>query len=311
MTRNIRRFLAPAALSLLLTAYYASVWMPPAPAVKGAFVSGLGAGMVILACCILLYFLYQHLLSGSSSLVAVLYAVLAAAHPAALYFSPFHIGVLLMALCMYCYLHFNAGCNSTEYLFITWAAFSAACIFLPPLAWLMPVLLLSSITKATGKRRFLAVSLAGLLLPLAAWTGIRFLLRDPAPTSFLSGMWTQMTALQLPRFNQPVVAVVRIAMTAAVTMTAICCILPWMSRFRTAEFHACLRLIFLTGGLAAIALLFLSEPLTPACLLVMLPVAPLLSRFLVCNAGGRLATLLFTILALLLVADRIALFVNP
>ena len=311
MKQNIRRILDPAALSLLVAAYYASVWMAPAPAVKAAFVKGLGATLTILACCTLLYFIYQHLLSGSSSVAALLYAVLAAAHPAALYFSPFHIGVLLMALCMYCYLHFNADTPSEEYLFIAWAAFSAACLFLPPLAWLMPVLLLSSLIRTTGKGRFLMISLLGMLLPLAVWTGIRFLLNDPAPIGFLSDMGSQMTTLQLPHFNQPVVGIVRIAMTAVVTLTAICCILPWMSHFRTAEYRACVRLILLTVCLAAVAVPFLSDPGTPACMLVMLPVAPLLSRFLECHPRGRLAPLLFTVLALLLAAGRIALFVNP
>jgi hypothetical protein len=309
MNRNIRGIFDLVAWVLIVAAYYASAWMAPAGACTVA--DGLRATLVILVCCVLLYFLHQHMLSGSGIPTALLYAVLAAAPPAALRYSPFHIAVLLMALCQYCYLHFNAVNPSQETGFIQWASFSSASIVLPPLGWLLPLLLLSSLPKAVGKGRFLATAFLGLVLPLAVWTGIRFCMKDPDPTAFFPEMWAQMATLHLPHFCLPVVTVVRIAMTAAITLAAIIRILCRMSSFRTAEYHACVRLILMTLGLAVIAVLFLSDPATPSGLLLMLPVAPLLSRFVQDNPGRKMGRLLLIILALLLVAERISLFVNP
>lgn len=310
MNRNISGFFFPVFLLLFVAACYASVWISPAAAAGGTFATGLGACLVIVACCLLLFLVYRPVLPGASGIAPVVYAVLAAAHPAALYFSPFHIAVLLMALCLYCYLLFNTIRPSHEMLFLMWAAFSAAGIFVPSLFWLLPVLLFSSLEKAPGKGRFLATAVWALALPLLVWTGIRFLVWDTPPTAFLPGIWDGMTTLHLPTFNLPAVTVVRITLTAAITLAAILRIVSRMSVFRTAEYQACWRLILMTLCLTALSVLFLSDAATPAGMLVMLPVAPLLGRYFQPDLRRKLTRLMLIILALLLVAERISLFVK-
>ena len=298
------------AILLVLAAYFATGWM--ALPEKGTLLtSGLPAMSVILLCCVPLYFIHQWMLPGISFVTVLFYAFLAAANPTAFRLSPFHGVALLLAVSLYCYLCFSALRPALKYVAGMWLTFGIAVQLLPSLLWLAPVLLLSSIGKAMDKAKYCFTALLGLLVPPFAWMAIRYLSSGIVPVGdYFPRLWSEMTALHLPSPNLSAATLCRIGFTAIMVITAILRIMPRLSRYKTAQYRAILRLILMTLCLSAYGFLFLNYPALPAGLLIMLPAAPLLGVFIFDTLTRKGAGTWLVILFLLLAAERISLFVN-
>ena len=310
MKRNISDLLVFTAIGLVLAAYFASGWLA-APAGGPWLTSGLPAMLTILLCSIPLYFIHQWLLPGASIVTALFYVFLAPANPVSFCLSPFHGVALLSAASLYCYLCFTALRPALKYAAGLWIFLGIAVQILPSLLWLAPILLLSSLGKAPEKGKYCFTALLGLLLPPVVWFALRYLGKEAVPVSdFLPDYWSEMTTLQLPSTNLPFATLFRLGFTVVMTITAILRILPQLSRYSTAQYHAVLRLLLLTLCLSVYAFLFLHYPAQPAGLLVMLPVAPLLSVFMLQTLSRKSAGYWLTILLLLLAVERISFFVN-
>jgi len=310
MKRNITDLLVLSAIVLVLVAHFASGWL--AASADGPWLtSGLPAMIVILLCCIPLYFIHQWILPGASIVTALFYAFLAPANPVSFCFSPFHGVALLSAVTLYCYLCFTALRPALKYAAGMWLGFGIAVQVLPSLLWLAPILLLSSLGKAPDKGKYCFTALLGLLLPPVAWIAIRYLGKEAAPISdYLPDYWSEMTTLHLPSTNLPFATLSRLSFTAVLTITAILCILPRLSRYSIVQYRAVVRLLLLTLCLSVYAFLFLHYPVWPAGLLVMLPVAPLLSVFMLDAIPRRISRYWLIVLLLLLAVERVSFFVN-
>lgn len=310
MKRNITDLLVFTAIGLVLAAYFASGWLA-APADAPWLTSGLPAMLTILLCSIPLYFIHQWMLPGASVVTALFYVFLAPANPVSFCFSPFHGVALLSAASLYCYLCYTALRPALKYAAGLWVSFGFAVQFLPSLLWMAPVLLLSSIGNATDKGKYCFTALLGLLLPPVIGMVLRYLISGTVPSSgFFPGFWSEMVTLQMPSANLPFATLFRLSFTVVLTVTAILHILPHLSRFRIVQYRAVVRLLLLTLCLSVYAFLFLHYPAQPAGLLVMLPVAPLLSVFMLQTISRKSAGYWLTILLLLLAVERISLFVN-
>ena len=311
MKRNISDLLIFTSIGLVLAAHFASGWL--AASADGTwFMSGLPAMLAILLCSIPLYFIHQWILPGASIVTALFYVFLAPANPVSFCLSPFHGVALLSAVSLYCYLCFTALRPALKYAAGMWISFGFAVQLLPSFIWMTPVLLLSSIGKAQDKGKYCFTALLGLFLPPVIWMTIRYLTSGTVPFSgFFPSFWSEMSTLQLPSANLPFATLFRLGFTVVITVTAILRILPQLSRYSTVQYHAVLRLLLLTLCLSVYAFLFLHYPVQPAGLLVMLPVAPLLSVFMLQTLSRKSAGYWLTILLLLLAVERISFFVNP
>jgi len=310
MKRNISDLSVFVAIVLALAAFFISGWM--AASGKGSLLtSGLPAMLMILACCVPLYFIHQWILPGASIVTALFYAFLAPANPVSFCLSPFHVVALLSSVTLYCYLCFTALRPALKYAAGLWITFGFAVQLLPSLLWMAPVLLLSSIGKAPEKGKYCFITLLGLTLPPIAWMAIRYLVNGALPFSgYFPVFWTETSTLHLPSTNLPIVTLCRIGFTVLLTVMAFLHILPKLSRFSIVQFRAVLRLLLLAICLTIYAFLFLDYPARPVGLLVMLPVAPLLSIFMLYPFLRKDAGYWLFILLLLLAVERISLFVN-
>lgn len=310
MQDKFSNILVVMAVLLVLAAYFATGWMA-APETGTLLTSGLPAMIVILLCCVPLYFIHQWMLPGISFVTVLFYAFLTAANPTAFCLSPFHGVALLSAVSLYCYLCFTALRPALKYVAGMWFTFGIAVQILPSLLWLAPVLLLSSIGKAMEKGKYCFTALLGLLLPPFVWMAIRYLSGGTAPAGdYLPHFWSEMTALHLPSTNLSAATLCRIGFTAVMAVTAILRTMPRLFRYKTAQYHAILRLMLMTLCLSAYGFLFLNYPALPAGLLALLPVAPLLGVFIFDTLTRKGAQTWIAILFLLLAAERISLFVN-
>lgn len=310
MNRRISDFLVYVCMALVLALHFLTGWLA-APDAGKLLTSGLPAMLAILVCAVPLYFIHQWMLSGSSMVTVLFYVFLAAANPVSFTLSRFHGIAILLVCCLYCYLCFSVLRPSLDYAAGFWLSFGIASLLLPSLLWLAPILLLSTIRKAADKGRYIFLMLTGLLLPAAVWMALRFLRGNPlSPGDLLSACWSGLVTLHLPSTRLTAATLVRIGFTVLMTATAFWRILPRLSRFKTAQYDATLRLMLLTLCFSAHAVLFLDYPVLPAGLLVMLPTAPLLSVFLLDTLSRRGTLPWFVTLLLLLAAERISFFVN-
>lgn len=308
MNRRFSDLLVIAGIILLLAAYSTAGWLA-LPAAERAFLPTLSAVGVILLNCILLYMLNERLLSGTSLLVAVLYAVLSIARPVSLLFTPYHTASILLAISIIAYLHYNAGRSPMKFLVSAWAALGAAALAVPPLAWLVPVYALTSFGKTEDKVKFWAAALLALLLPVAAWAGICYIRGGEDPITLLSGLWSGMCAVRRPSFPYSAATMCRLLLTVVATILAILHVARRLDSYKTAQARACMRLMILTLALAVLSLLFFSRPDIPSALLTALPVAPLLGELFSHATRGKGLGTLAIVLILLLIAERVSSFV--
>ena len=310
MNRRFSDFGVYLSMLLVLVLHFVTGWLA-APDAGKLLTSGLPAMLVLLLCCLPLYVIHQRMLSGAPMVTILFFVFLATAHPAAFHLSPLHGATALMTCCLFCYLSFTALHPTLDNAAGLWLSFGGAVLLLPSLLWLAPVLLLSSIGKADEKGKYTFTALLCLVLPAVIWLVVRYLLGNPLPPgNFLAGVWEGMCTLHLPSTNLPLVTLVRIGFTAVMVVTAFGRILPRLSRFKTAQYHAVVRLMLMTICLGAYVDLFLGEPGQPREMLFMLPTAPLLSVFLLDTLPRRKTPPWYIILLLLLAAERISYFVN-
>ncbi len=308
MNRRFSDLLVIAGVILLLTAYGAAGWLA-LPVAERTFLPTFSAVGVVLINCVLLYMLNERLLSGTSLLVAVLYAVLATARPASLVYTPYHTASLLLAVSICAYLHYNAGRPSLKYLVGAWAALGAAVLVTPQLAWLIPVYALSSIGKAEDKVKFWVAAPLALILPVAAWAGICYIRSGEAPGALLSKLWSGMCAVERPSFPYSAASMCRLLLTVVAALLAIVHVARRLDSYKTAQARACMRLMILTLSLSVLTLLFFSHPAIPSGLLTVLPVAPLLGEYFSHAVRGKGVGTLAIVLILLLIAERVSYFV--
>ena len=242
------------------------------------------------------------------SLIApVAYAILAAANPAALSYTPLHAASLLLAASLSCYLRFCADKPSPDLLGGTFIALGAAGLFHPPLFWLTPVYAATTVSRAESKGRFWVTALLALVFPAAVHIGIQYLRGGYAPPVILHGFLERMTAISHPVLHLSAATLVRILLTFVVAAAASLHLLRRLSRFRTGPFHATVRTLLITLVLTVLSALFLTDGDQPAGLLVMFPVSLILNAYLR-NAGqDRSVRMLGLILLLVLAVERVSL----
>ena len=307
MKRTNSDLLAFAAVLLPAAVFCAAGWLA-LPAPGRSVGSGLLAGLVLVVNGLLLYLISDRVMNEISLIAPVTYIVLAAANPAALSFTPLHAASFLMAVSLLFFLLYSAIRPSLEYLAVAWATLGCAALFFPPLAWLAPVYAVTTAPHAEEKGKYVVALLFSFILPAGAWIGIQYLRGAGMPGEVLRGLWDGMTTLPRPALHYSAATLCRILLTVVATILAALHVLRWLTHYRTAQYHAFLRLLVLTLALALLGALFLSDSRQPLGLITLLPVTLLLSEYFRDRGGERRAWLLAVILMLVLIVERITCF---
>ena len=308
MKRTNSDFLIFASILLPAVLFCAAGWLT-IPAADRAVVSGLLAGLVLVANGLLLFLTGDRVMNETSPLAPVIYIVLAAANPAALSLTPLHAASFLLALSMLFHLLYCAIRPSLGYLAIAWATLGCAALCFPPLAWLAPVYAITTAPSAEEKGKYTVALILSFILPAGIWIGIQYLRGTGLPVNVLRGLWTDMTVIHRPTLHFSAATLCRILLTVLATVLAVIHILRRLTRYRTAQYHAFLRLLVLTLALVVLNLVFLSDSRQPFGLLTLLPVTLLLNEYFRDRNAEKGAGLLAVILALVLVVERITCFV--
>jgi len=311
MKMNSRRigFAALTGCFVILAAYYAVGLFAPVPGARTGFWSAFGAAAFILLNGLGLQQAGNRVSVMTSVFVPVIYIALVAANPWALRWSTLHPASLMLLGATFCYLTFCNIRPSIELLAGCHFLLGAAGLFVPPLIWLFPVFLLTGSGRTISKGRYVVTALISLALPLLIHCGFTYLRQDFSATrEILPWLWAGMTDVHPGIRHFPAVTLTRIFFTLAVTILAGLYIIHQLDTYKTAEARALVRLIILALALGLMALIFPADAHTPCSLVVCLPVALLLNEYLFSSGKGWARTSLIVAAILLLIAERISLF---
>jgi len=308
MKRTNSDLLAFAAVLLPAVLFCAAGWMALPDPDRSAG-SGLLAALILVVNSLLLFFIDDRVLSDTSLIAPVTYIVLAAANPAALSLTTLHAASLLMAVSLLACLYYCAIRPALDILSIACATLGGAALFFPPLAWLLPVYAVITVTRAEDKGKYIVAILFATILPAAVWIGIQYLRGAALPGGILRDLWTGMSGLHGPALHFSAAAICRIGLIVITATLAAIHVLKRLSRYRTSQFIAYVRLLVLTLALVLLNLLFLTDSSRPLGLLTLLPVALLINEYFRDQNEEKGSWILALILLLVLVVERISLFV--
>lgn len=308
MKRTFSEFATFLAVLLLPALFWASGWQVATPP-EQPVTSGLLAALALAAGAMILYLTGDRALNEMSPVAPFAYLVLATVQPASLYATPLHGAAVLLAASLFFHLNYCAARPSLENLAGAGFTLGGGALLFPPLLWLAPVYAATAFGRSENKLKFGVTALFSLLLPLGAYIGIRSIFGN-GTDGLLPDFWERMTRVTVPTIHYSAATICRILLTLAVALLAIIQMLGRLDRYRTAQYRAVLRLIFLSLAIGVLALLFLSDGRLPAALITAIPVSLLLNDCIgeAEHRSKGMTTLLF-ILLLVLVAERITYFV--
>lgn len=309
MSRSTISFTAFLGGILFLAAFYASGLYANTPGATTGPWPAIGAAAVIVANGFGLLMTSNRVSVKATVSVPFIYIALVAANPWALHWSAFHPASLLMLGSIFCYLSFCAVRPSMEYLAGGTFLLGAAGLFVPPVLWIFPIFLLMGVGKATAKVKYLVISVIGLVLPLLILAGITYLRQGAdAVLGLLPSLWERMTDVHLGIRHFSAATLARILLTLVATLMAVVHIVGQLNTYKTVQFLALVRLIMMAVALSVMALLFPEDAHTPCGLIICLPVTLLQNEYMAARGNERTKTALAIIAFLLLVAERVSLF---
>lgn len=127
--------------------------------------------------------------SGLNFILPLLYLILAAANPCAIWFSPFHIAALGLIWSLRYFVKFKAETGHPSDLFTAFfLLILTSCCYLP-LIWLVPILLFRGFSYMENKLRYLLTVLLGLFFGAAFIAGLNYLVLGFDAVAALPGRW--------------------------------------------------------------------------------------------------------------------------
>ena len=293
-------------LLVVLSAWYVSGILSGRAASSGAW-DIVPAVVLLLATGFIIYLINENMISGGSSLAPVIWFILATANPAALTLSPILAATPLVAASIALLLAFCTVRPSIEYIAACFALLGVAAMLLPPLIWLSPIFFICSITRTESKARTVVASLLALAIPLFTWCCIRFLAGDlQAVVATLEGFGRGAVSLNLIGTGASAPTIARLALTVVLTLISLILVIRRLDSYTTDQFRSANRIIILLPSLVALAILFLGGQ--PWELLTAIPASLLIDEYASRPVHRRGCTLILTALGLLLLAERIYLY---
>lgn len=309
MNRTISEFAALAGLVLLLVAWCASGWLAAPTVPEKPFLAALAAACILLLNAFLLSLTDNRILAVDSLFTPAAYIVLATAHPAALWFSPFHGAALLLALSLVFLLSFCAVRPAMGSLFGAWGTLGAAALLYPPLLWLAPVYTVLAVGKAEEKVKFWTASLLALCLPFGLWLAVISMTGSGTPGTFFARLGEQLIDVPRGSLHFPAATLCRIGLTGLAALLAILSAARRLDSYKIARSAGVIRIIFLTLAICLLMAVFCPDNRLPAGLITALPVSLLLNEYFGPVNRKKGAWTLGTILILVLLVERITYFV--
>lgn len=294
------------ALAAVLSAWYLSGL--PSGHATGPGVWDIAPGVaLLLGTGFIIYAVSNNIAAGSNPLAPLVWFVLATASPAALTFSPILAATPLVAASIALLLAFCTVKPSLEYITFCFITLGTAAILLPPLIWLSPIYFVSAIARTESKARTVVASILAIVIPLAFWCGIRFLVADAAAAENTLRTFAEGTiTLHLLGTGASAPTIARLAMTVLVTVIALVIVIRRLDSYTIAQYHVANRMLLLLPAMTALAILFFGGQ--PWELLTALPASFFIDEYAAHPIRPRNRTLAFIVLGLLLIAERIYLY---
>lgn len=234
------------------------------------------------------------------SLSAVFFLFIALLNPEAVHFSCIHPAVLLFVWGQYCFL--------VNQKFTSMFLLSCSALFYAPLIWVLPAVLVISVSGAADMPRVAMKSLGGLLLPLIYLLCFRFMMFGDAMV-FIEEYISNATAVSSPVYSLDFSQLFLILCVAVVSLHSMSYMLGRWHRNSIVTGHI-LKMEFMSILLgAALFFLFWGGDGLPVNMITALPLAMLLSYYFTGNITAAAARIELILLCCAAVISRLSFFV--
>lgn len=242
-----------------------------------------------------LYFINVRFGTRSGLLLPPIYIILASVNPKALLFNPLHPATLAVAVGLYFCIKFFREDQHNQDAFTSQLFVGIASCFFPPAIWIAPIGFLSGLAKTKDTARFTFNSTVGLLLPIAVWAGVSYLVGGvPQLKDFFASLAAGSIAVGPKSIYYSSATIIRMVAVAALTIAAL------------ASLRKNLLIVFMVV-FCIIALLFFNNSGEPFCIWTSLAVALPLNSFLA-GSGPRHRWIFIALVCFLLIAERITFY---
>lgn len=267
-------------------------------------VIGVVAGLLFVAAnAVVVYMTVDFFSVGINHTAPLIFATMALSFPAVALYESSCWYTLAVNISFYLAVRFYGGQVSNDMAFFYTLLLGVASLMFPPVIWLALFMLLMNFWLSADKARFVVMSIAGFMLPLAVFLGFKFAIGDvrelmPAVKSYL-GDAVQVEAGFGSSSAARVIKIVIIAVCFAVALVAF---VRRNAEYSVSHSHAMIMIFAYSAVVTLLLVLFSYNTLTANTLLIMVPVSIVLYDYLVWGASDRECriALAFAALAVLL-----------
>lgn len=234
------------------------------------------------------------------SLSAAFFLFITLLNPEAVYFSSIHPAVLLFVWGQYCFL--------VNQKFTSMFLLSCSALFYAPLIWVLPAVLIISVSGAADIPRVAMKSLGGLLLPLIYLLCFRFMMFGDAMV-FIDEYISNAIELSSPVYSLDFTHMFLVLCVVVVAMHSMSYVFSRWHRNSIVTGHI-LKMEFMSVLLgAALFFLFWGEGGLPVNMIIALPLAMLLSYYFTGNINAAAARIELILLCCAAVISRLSFFI--
>ncbi len=234
------------------------------------------------------------------SLSAALFLFITLLNPEAVHFSSIHPAVLLFVWGQYCFL--------VNQKFTSMFLLSCSALFYAPLIWVLPAVLVISVSGAADIPRVAMKSLGGLMLPLIYLLCFRFMMFGDAMV-FVEEYISNATAVSSPVYSLDFTQLFLLLCIVVVALHSISYMFGRWHRNSIVTGHI-LKMEFMSVVLGAVLFfLFCGEEGLPVNMITALPLAMLLSYYFTGNMNAAAARIELILLCCAAVISRLSFFI--
>ena len=273
--------------------------------------SMLAAAILLLCTALAVSFLCRAFPFSASVSAAFVFIVLATCNVHALLFDTLHIAALLYCLSLASLQDTKKMQSNPGNIAAAGCLLCCSSFFFPPLVWMALPSFFLSLLFAGDKTRHTAAYLAGILLALMVYAGIKYLMGGaPAALTSLSGYASGIVTPAKPTFHITPAAAVRLALTFIGTAASAFFILRDIKRCPKPRYIASADALAFLVCTPVVCLVFGGDFSLPFGLLMSVPASVLIGNFLSQHRLSSVGKALVALFAVVLAIERILLLIN-
>lgn len=329
MSNNSKTYSTAAPLILLMTALYISAFFVNITPVTrqvplfweslidtsiifgDTVVSKILAFIFIILTGLTLFLFNNRFITGISSLLPFIYALLVVANPYCIFFSPIHIAAFLLMWSFFFSVKYRVERQGMDDLFITFLLLGLSSFFYAPIIWCFPLMFGISLRASEDKIKFIFSSLMGLVAPIALYLLILYLFASANESlTAIAQYGRAMIKVEPKVLTFSLAEICRDIFIMILTVSSMIYVANNLTRYKTTKSRAYIRILCYIAMLFPILLIFTGTNHTPNGLIMYLPVSLSIFEYISCSTSRKWSVIRNTLCIALFVVERVIYFLH-